>query len=455
VSDEHKLPGRWKRTIKTAALGGAVGARWAGGKAADLLRGAEGRDAAAMARNIDAAKRMVTTMGELRGPIMKVGQLLSTHAHVLPSEMKALLRPLEEQVPPMPFSVVKRVVERELGEELSVLFSEFGVTAVAAASLGQVHRARLPDGTAVAVKVQYPGAAESVDGDVRNLNAGAALTKKVFADLLGKDKFDVTPFAEEFAEHLAQETDYCREAYNAKLLGRLFESYPQGDLVVPRVFDSHSGLRVITYEWMEGESIGDALSSGDAEKSRRVAMALVHGFWHQLYRGGVLHADPHPGNYRVLADGRVALLDYGCVKVFSEQFMREFVGMAKASRDHDEAAMRTHLLRMGLVSGPDAEEEFDEMGRISRFMSVGIAHEGEFDFGEYDYGKEGKELILFFAKKRSVPRAHRDFLFLTRVVLGHYEYLSRAKARFNFRELVTPYLEAGWQGRAMEVPTYG
>ena len=167
-----------------------------------------------------------------------------------------------------------------------------------------------------------------------------------------------------------------------------------------------------------------------------------------------MHADPHPGNYRVLPDGRLALLDYGCVKVFSEAFMEEFVGMARAAREHDDDAMRAAMLRLGLVSGPDDHEGFEEMTRISRFMSVGVAFDGEFDFGRYDYGTEGKALILYFAKKRSVPRAHRDFLFLTRVVLGHYEYLSRAKARFHFRDMVKPYVEAGWQGRVIDVPPY-
>ncbi|MEZ4255726.1 MAG: AarF/ABC1/UbiB kinase family protein [Polyangiales bacterium] len=454
MAEDGKLPGRFRRTLQTAWLGGSVGGRMATGKLADAFRSESSRAAARSARAVDAAKNTVRTMSELRGPIMKVGQLLSTHTHVLPEEMRAILRPLEEGVPPMPFEAARKVVEAELGEPLETAFREFGETAVAAASLGQVHRAKLPDGTEVAVKVQYPGAADSVHADAKNLRTGATLAKTLVADVLRQSRLDMTPIADELAEHLLQETDYCREAYNAKLLRRLFDASSRKDVFVPRVHDSHSSLRVITYDWVEGDGIDAGLTHAEVSVRERTVEQLCHSFWHQLYRGGVLHADPHPGNYRVLPDGRLGLLDFGCVKVFSDTFHREFHRMAQARYRGDRDTLRASMLALELVDDASREDQFEEMERLARYMSVGITEDAPFDFGTYDYVTDGRDLVRFFLARRTVPPAQRDFLFLTRVVLGYYEYFSRARARMHFRDMVAPYLEAPHAGRLFPVPPY-
>lgn len=452
--DKERVPGRIRRTLSTAWLGSRVSSSYLGGKIADVLRGkGDARQDAAVERHVANAKKIVETMAHLRGPLMKVGQLLSTHAEALPEEYGGILKTLQAEAPPMRFSTIREVLEEDLGEPPEHLFEDLTHEAVAAASLGQVHRAKLPDGTDVAVKVQYPGAEESVQGDLKNIHLGSKMTKRLVADMLGQTRFDVTPIAEELAEHLEQETDYCREAYNAKLLGALFEG--DEEIVVPRVHDSHSGLRVITYDWLEGEDLSWGLAHDDPARRERVVMQLSHAFWHQFFRGGLLHADPHPGNFKILADGRLGILDYGCVKIFDEPFMRAFGEMMHAKVREDEEALRDAFVELELMDDREDDEQLEDMQKIAEYFSVGVRKDEVFDFAEFDYVKAGRELVMHFLTRRRPPPAQRHFLFLSRVVLGYYEYFSRANARMNFHRLVWPYVQDGFTERAVRIPPYG
>jgi predicted unusual protein kinase regulating ubiquinone biosynthesis (AarF/ABC1/UbiB family) len=450
---QEKVPGRLMRTLKTAWLGGAVGSSYLGGKLLDRLRGDEKRHESEISRHVTNAKRIVETMSELRGPLMKVGQLLSTHAEALPGQYGEILRSLQASAPPMSYATIKDVIELDLGATPEELFADFTHHAVAAASIGQVHKAKLRDGTPVAVKVQYPGADASVEGDVKNLKFGASMVKNLLADLGGNQRLDFTPLAEEIAEHLVQETDYCREAYNAKLLGRLFKNDPE--IVVPRVHDKYSGLRVVTYDWIEGEDLDAALKHEDEARRTRTIHQLNHAFWHQMLRGGVLHADPHPGNYRILPDGRLALLDYGCVKVFDETFLTQFCEMVNARLDDDAPRLQRCMHALGLMDDPESPEELADMTQVANYFSIGLLKDAPFDFGTYNYVQGAKELVLYFLSRRRVPPAQKDFLFMTRVVLGYYEYFSRARANLNFRRMIEPYVRAGWKGRTITIPKYG
>jgi predicted unusual protein kinase regulating ubiquinone biosynthesis (AarF/ABC1/UbiB family) len=454
ADDDEKVPGRLVRTLKTGLLGGKVAGSYLGGKLMDRFRGDGGRAEAELQRHVQNAKRIVSTMKELRGPMMKVGQLLSTHAEALPGEYGEILRSLQSQAPPMSYATIREVVVRDLGAPPEELFKDFSRTAIAAASLGQVHRATLPDGTDVAVKVQYPGADASVDGDLANLKLGASMVKKLLADLVGNDRLDFTPVAEEIAEHLAQETDYCREAYNAQLLAKLFAPYDW--VVIPRVHPKFSGLRVITYDYLEGVDLGTALARGDLAQRHRLVKQLSDAFWIQLMRGGVLHADPHPGNYRILPDGRFGILDFGCVKVFDEQrFLVPFAEMVRGRMQRDDARFKKAMVDLGLLHDPNDAREMEDMCRIADYFSTGLARDEDFDFQTFSYVRAAKELVLYFLQARRVPPSQRDMIFLTRVVLGYYEYFSRAKARTNFRRLVEPWVADGWTGRTIEIPPYG
>ncbi|RLB45111.1 MAG: hypothetical protein DRJ42_30655 [Deltaproteobacteria bacterium] len=452
-----RLPGRLRRTFETAKLGSSVGSSYLRGRIADAFRTEESTSTSRAERDtqrhLENAKRALQTMTEVRGPLMKIGQLLTMQTNLVPRAWADELGSLLEDAPPLRYEAIREVIEEDLGGPVEELFGSFDTDAVAAASLGQVYRARLPDGTDVAVKVQYPGASAAVDGDMRNIELAATMAKGLLSDLLGQKRLDVSPMTDELAEQLRQETDYCREAYNAKLLGALFEDDPF--VVVPRVHDSHSSLRVITYDWMEGDDIGTALESESLEIRERTVRQLVHAFWRQMFGAGVLHADPHPGNYRVLPDGRLGLLDYGCVKVFSDDFLRGFGDMVLAQLDGDDQRLKAAMLDLGLLEDPDDEAGLDDVRRIANYCSAGLTGGGEFDFAHYRYEEEGRALVLHFLSRRTPPPSQGDFLFLTRVVLGYYEYFSRARACMDFSALVRPYLGEGFRGREIVIPPYG
>jgi predicted unusual protein kinase regulating ubiquinone biosynthesis (AarF/ABC1/UbiB family) len=309
------------------------------------------------------------------------------------------------------------------------------------------------DGTQVAVKVQYPGAVASVEGDLKNMKFGAAMVKRLLADVVGNDRLDFTPVAEEIAEHLAQETDYCREAYNAQLLGKLFEGVDW--VVIPRVHARYSGLRTITYDYLEGVDLGEALKHPDQAYRERVVERLSDAYWFQMLKGGVLHADPHPGNYRVLPDGRLGILDFGCVKIFDESFIVGFTAMVKARMTGDEEGLKDAMVALELVSDRENAQELSDMSRIAEYFSAGLQKDEPFDFAEYSYVRGAKELVTYFLQQRRVPPSQRNMIFMTRVVLGYYEYFSRARAKMNFRQMVWRWIKDDWTGRAITIPPYG
>jgi len=451
AKDKERIPGRLARTLKMGLLSGRVGSSYLGGKIAGAFR--KESDETSGQRHVENARRIASTMAQLRGPLMKIGQLLSTHGEALPDEYGGILKTLQSSAPPMSYATIRDVLMDDLGEPPESIFADFTEEAVAAASLGQVHKGVLPDGTEVAVKVQYPGAEESVEGDLANIHLGSKMVKKLVADLLGQTRFDITPISDELAEHLVQETDYCREAFNAKLLGRLFADDPE--IVVPRVHDSHSGLRVVTYDWLEGEDLDWGLAHEDEAVRARVVSQLSHAFWHQFFRGGLLHADPHPGNFKILADGRLGILDYGCVKIFEEPFMRAFAEMMHASIDGDEARLRDSFVALELMEDRERDDEYEDMLKIAEYFSAGVRVDEVFDFRDFDYVSAGRELVMHFLTRRRPPPAQRHFIFLSRVVLGYYEYFSRAGAKTNFHRVVWPYVKDGFTARSLEIPPYG
>lgn len=449
-----KVPGRFMRTLKTGTLTSKVGSSFVGGKMMDLFRSKERRQEAKGARDKKNANRMLTTMAELRGPIMKIGQLLSTHTEALPETYIEALSGLQSQAPPMPYSDVRRVILEDLGAPPEELFERFDEEAHAAASMGQVHRAWLKSGEAVAVKVQYPGADAMVSGDLKNLEAGVRFVKTVAADMLRNKRMDLTPIYEEIAEHLRQETDMCRESFNARLLYELFEDHPE--IVIPKVYMEQSGLRVITYEFIEGEQITSYIDSDarDQESKERLARLLTEAFWWQLGRGGLLHADPHPGNYLITPDEKLALLDFGCVKIFDEEVIEGFLMLAHGQVADDDDLVLAALVQLDMIDDPTDQREFEDLRRVGNYFCLGVQEDAPFSFVDVNYVGLGKELIEYFISTRRIPKAQREFIFLTRVVLGYYEYFHRLALSMNFYRLVQPHLRRGWRGRSVEIPTY-
>ncbi|HVE24572.1 MAG TPA: AarF/ABC1/UbiB kinase family protein [Sporichthya sp.] len=273
-----------------------------------------GRPAEVVTAEIQArtAEQIFKTLGELKGGAMKFGQALSVFEAALPEPLiapyRATLVKLQEAAPPLPAKVVTDVMQRNLGPTWRDLFAEFDTKAVAAASVGQVHRATWSDGRDVAVKIQYPGAGEALLGDLNQISRLARLFGALAPGL------DIKTLMAELKERVAEELDYALEAESQKGFAAGFADDP--DFCVPRVV--HQSGNVLVTEWIDGTPLSKIISEGDQETRNRAGV-LYHRFHlSSPSRVGMLHADPHPGNFRMLADGRLGVLDFGAVNRLPE-----------------------------------------------------------------------------------------------------------------------------------------
>ncbi|MCP3168824.1 ABC1 kinase family protein [Myxococcus qinghaiensis] len=308
-SDDSLPPqGRFTRLRKLAGLSMQVGT--------DVLKSSAKRLAGGTPELLSksSAEKLVATLGELKGAAMKLGQAISMDPDLLTPEVRQVLARLQNQAPAMSYDMVTRVVRQELGASPEDAFREFSKEPLAAASLGQVHRAVLEDGRVVAVKVQYPGIAESLTHDMENL--GLVVKTVSMASRL----MDGSAYFNEFRDELLLELDYRREA-------SLAEGFARGvadlkDLYVPKVIASHSAERVLTLELLEGPTLKDWVTTVDSNDERfRVSRQLIRATYGPFFGSGEIHADPHPGNFMVMPDGRLGLLDFGSIKRFSPRFV--------------------------------------------------------------------------------------------------------------------------------------
>jgi predicted unusual protein kinase regulating ubiquinone biosynthesis (AarF/ABC1/UbiB family) len=298
---------RFKRFSRLAGLGAALGTD-AVARGVKRLAGAD-----PTGLSVEAAERLVATLGDLKGAAMKLGQVASMDPDLFPPEILRVLSRLQNEAPSLPWKTVRAVVEEELGAPPEKLYAEFSPEPMAAASLGQVHRARLHDGREVVVKVQYPGIDVALRSDIANLGAvvrAMALTGKAM---------DGRAYFRELAEELTHELDYRREGRLAMEFARASARLP--DIKVPEVFEDRTSARVLTLEHLPGVTLKTFLASAPDNAERlRVSGLLIRALHGTFLLEGTVHADPHPGNYMVMPDGRLGVMDFGSVKTFSRPF---------------------------------------------------------------------------------------------------------------------------------------
>lgn len=298
---------RFARLRKLAGLGAQLGTD----ALARGVRRLAGSDPDSISRST--AERLVETLGDLKGAAMKLGQVASMDPDLFPPEVRAVLARLQNEAPPMPFERVAAVLEDELGGTPDELFAEFSREPMAAASLGQVHRARLRDGRDVVVKVQYPGIDQALRSDIDNL--GMVVRTMAFAHRA----LDGRRYFHELAEELAHELDYSREGRLAREFARASAGLP--DVVVPEIVDERTSTRVLTMQHIPGQTLRTFLASKPVNAERlRVSGLLIRAIHGSFLVDGTVHADPHPGNFMVMSDGRLGVLDFGSVKRFSREF---------------------------------------------------------------------------------------------------------------------------------------
>ena len=306
-----KLPtGRLARTARVGGLVTGQGLRWAGMRTANRVRTPERATAAESERTAALVQQLVDQLGQMRGAAMKIGQMISmVDFDGLPEEerdeLQRRLAALRDDVPPVRFADLEKLMRQEFGGPLGRVFRDFDEQAFAAASIGQVHRATTVDGDEVAVKIQYPGVAEAVETDLRNATLLLPLIKRLAPGL------DAKALASEMRERISEELDYELEAQNQRRIGRLMRGHPF--VLVPRVHTDLSTRRVLVSEYVEGEGFEAVRRADEAQRDRygEIVFRLHFGL---LYRDRIALGDPHPGNYLLPPDGRVCFLDFGLVR---------------------------------------------------------------------------------------------------------------------------------------------
>ncbi len=339
--------GRVSRSWRPARLAGTAAVRWAG----TYLAWGDARKARRERFVMRTAEDVTRTMGDMKGAVMKLGQVLSLMAGVLPDEVAAQLATLQANAPPMAYSLVEEVFEKAYGRSPQKVFREFERQPFAAASIGQVHRARLQDGTRVAVKVQYPGVREAIEHDLANVGLMVGLSAMVARGL------DAGAIVRDLKEGIRAELDYLHEAQSQQRFYDAFEGH--AFIRVPKVYHELTTSTVLVQEYIAGRPFSDTARMTQPERDR-IGEIIYRFCFGSLYRHGLFNGDPHPGNYLLLDDGGVAFVDYGCVAEFSDATLEGFKDVVGALMEGDHEAWRTATEAIGILH-PNAPFTTDEL----------------------------------------------------------------------------------------------
>src|SRR5262245_31771613 len=293
-------------------------------------------------------------LDELGPTFVKFGQLLSTRPDIVPPDIIAELRGLQDDVRPFPFTDVERVIREELGQSIERLYLEFEETPMAAASIGQVHRAVLPNGRRVAVKVQRPRAPQQVESDIALLYQAARLVRERVRAL---DFVDTREVVDEFARSIRMEPDYRQEGRNADAFHVNFAGHPH--VTVPRVYWSYTRARVLTMEQLDGVQLSDlVLDEWLVEQRRRLAYIVADAWMTMIFRHGFFHGDPHPANILVLAPERIGLVDFGLCGKLTDRDMSKLTRLFIDAINENVEALPKRLAELGVRYPREREQEF-------------------------------------------------------------------------------------------------
>jgi predicted unusual protein kinase regulating ubiquinone biosynthesis (AarF/ABC1/UbiB family) len=422
-------PGRLARLGKVAALS----ARGSAGLALRALRKVTGSETQDTERST--LGHFVQALGEMKGAAMKIGQALSMEVDALPPELRQIVARLQSEAPPIDFEEIAAVIEDELGAPPERLFAELDPKPLAAASLGQVHAARLQDGREVVLKVQYPGIVEAVESDFANLSVvarAAGLTSKLFD---GRD------YVEEMRREISLETDYLLEAERARAFRELLAS--EADLLAPEPIPERSSSRVLCLTRVRGVTLQQFIDSNpDASARWRVSEQLIRAVHGPFYAAARIHADPHPGNFLVTADGRLALLDFGCVKSFRADFVeaiRAFVRAELRGESYDPlAGVRAAGFEVD-INEATARELLAETVEIAMRPVRTSSYDYARDTSVPDMRALGLRRTLDFLRVRPPAEA----VMLGRAVGGCAQNLRALGARGDFRSIYSRLIERG------------
>jgi predicted unusual protein kinase regulating ubiquinone biosynthesis (AarF/ABC1/UbiB family) len=418
AGNEGTLFGEFRRLARTSTAVGGIAARVAGervlGRKTDRSRHAED---------------LKTILGGLKGPLMKVAQFLSTVPDALPAEYALQLAELQANAPPMGWPFVRRRMANELGPDWEKKFTYFSHAAAAAASLGQVHRATLPDGMDAACKLQYPDMPSVVEADLRQLKLAMAVYRRM-DNAIHQDDIYV-----ELAERLREELDYTREAAQMRLYRIMLDGIT--DVNLPKPVEGYSTKRLLTMNWLDGTAFQTWLNSKpDQEARNRVARALFRAWYVPFYRYGVIHGDPHLGNYQVNPSGGINLLDFGAIRVFAPRFVAGVIELYEAIRDNDEDHAQHAYTTWGFTD--ISREKLQILNEWAKFLYEPLMQDRVRPISETNdvqYGRSVAMKVHQGLQRTGGVRPPREFVLMDRSAIGLGSVFLRLNAELNWFRL--------------------
>jgi predicted unusual protein kinase regulating ubiquinone biosynthesis (AarF/ABC1/UbiB family) len=433
--DSHAPPSRRKRFMKLAGMTASVATNYAKAQVKTAFRSADEKLRHTAEAHQLSGERIARTLGELKGAVMKVGQMASIADDILPREIATALRTLQREAPPMPFEVIAEQIKAELGSRPELLFRSFEHAPFAAASIGQVHRAVTDDGREVVVKVQYPGVDESCDSDLAHLRLALRASGVV---RIHKEAFNA--LFVELQARVHEELDYTIEADRVRRFRRFHAQHPF--LVVPDVIGERSAKRVLTLTYEPGDHINHLPDAHYPQEVRdRIGEHLFHLIATELTQLGALHADPNPANFAFRPDGTIVVYDFGCVKEAPRTVVVNYFRTLKAALESDWSGVEQGLVDLGArdLGGPEIDPPtFYPPWRDALLLPFMVE---SFDYGSSTLHEGVKKILPSSLTKLLAFRPPPDVVYIDRAVLGHYGNLRHLRARLSPRKLVAPYLE--------------
>lgn len=420
-----------KRFLKLAGMSASIAKNVASHKVKGLFRDEETHAESQEQLYSDIGKQIAATLGEMKGAVMKVGQIASQVKDMLPDEVASALEVLQKESPPMPYPMIRRQLIKALGDTPENLFNHFDETPFAAASIGQVHRATTREGQECVVKIQYPGVKESCDSDLKHLKRALKLAGlvKVSPEVIDKT-------FEEIRRMLYEELDYNHEAENLKLFREYYRDHPY--ILMPDLIESLTAETVLTLTYVEGDSLQQVKQPAyNQETINLIGYRIFETWGRQIYDLHAVHSDPHPGNFAFRKDGSIVLYDFGAVKKLQEETIGKLRRLVAAAIDGQVENLDQHLIDIGIrqTDGRQPDPEF-----YSEWLDIFMApfkDDTPFDFAASNLhkrvmGKVKRDGLKYLGSFQPSP----ETMHVDRVISGHYWTLVDLGVQASFRPLV-------------------
>lgn len=425
---------RGKRFMKLASMTASVAGTYTKSRVASVFQSEDAAEESWSATNIANGERIAKTLGELKGAVMKVGQMASAASDLLPKEMTESLKKLQREAPPMSYEVIAQQIEDELGQPPEMLFRSFEKIPFASASIGQVHRAVTDDGREVVVKVQYPGVDKACDSDLSHLKFALKMT-----GMARNHKKSFNALFEEIRARLHEELDYCNEADNVRLFGEMHAD--DDDILIPEVVGERSSKRVLTLTYLPGDRL-DECGHYPQEVRDRIGETFYHMALSQVFKHRAVHADPNPGNFAVRPDGKLILYDFGCVKRLDEPTAKTFAGIIASGLEEDYALLDQNMIDIGarILGKADVPAEFYADWRLA--LMEPCIRDTYFDFNGATLHDDVKRQLTKSLKYINAFQPPARVAYINRTVGGHYNNLRMISPKVRWKYLISSYVYA-------------